>query len=267
MAPRNLMVSFYDWAQDPNASISGGSWESQLPPENMLSIQPQRVAQAIGPSVTFTVNLGPVRSIGAVHLQRLVIDAGASINIPGFTPGFVNAWPTDAAGTYDPLTFGGLGRQRVFIPQAPVPTNLITVTITGSQPPLQIGYVGACEMLELPVNMDYGWKIAVLDESDIQKTPFGSTYVVLRAKRRRLNLGVGFLRQGGIYGTGADQLFPPFDAAVIAGRSFPILAAPLPDDTDNLERTAVWGLSTTDQEFANPFFATWATTYQIEQLA
>ena len=261
--PRNLMVSRYDWGQDPLSNISGGTWETQLPSANMLRIQAQVVAQAIGSSVTFALNFATVQSIGAVHLQRLVADPTGTIDIPGFTSGPVSVLPTGM----DALTFAALGRPRVFIPSAAVLTNTIAVTITGATTPLQIGYIGACEMIELPVNMEFNWKIVQLDESDVQRTPFGSTYIVLRGKRHRLNLGVGFIRQGGIYGNAAaDQIWPIFDAAVIAGRSFPILAAPLPDDIDNLERIAVWGTSTTDQEFANDFFATWHTAYQIDQL-
>jgi hypothetical protein len=132
-----------------------------------------------------------------------------------------------------------------------------------------VGYIGACEMLESPIGTgrELGMKMTVLDEADIQNVPFGSTYITLRARRRRINLGIGFLRQGGYYVGLPDQLFNPLRNALVAGKSSPILIVPEPDDTANLERLSVWGLSTTDQAFTNPFFATWATAYQVDQLA
>lgn len=262
---RNLMASRYDWGQDPGSSISGGGFEARLPAENMLKIQTQLVAQATGGSASFTLNLPSTKLIGCVHLQRLICDPGGTINIPGFTLGPVGAWPSDANGTYDALIYAALNRPRFFIPPDPVLTSSISVTISGGSL-LQIGYVGACEMWESPTGYEPGWSISSLDESDVQRTPFGSTYVTLRARRRRLHLGVGFLRQGGFHANTQDEVFAPFDGAMIAGRSSPVVVAPQPDFTDSLERTAVWGLSTTDQEFSNPFFATWGTTYQIDQL-
>ena len=80
-SPRNILISVYDWGQDPASSISGGSFEPQLPAENMLKIQPQMVAQALGSSVIFTLNLGGPRSIGLIHLQRLITDPGATITV------------------------------------------------------------------------------------------------------------------------------------------------------------------------------------------
>ena len=55
-------------------------------------------------------------------------------------------------------------------------------------------------------------------------------------------------------------------AAIIAGKGRPIAGIPFPDDNDNLERLSVAGFSNADQGFTNPFFATWDSAFQIEQM-
>ncbi len=206
-----------------------------------------------------TLTLDAPRLIGLVHLQNLVTDAAGTIQVTAgsYNSGIVSAWATT-----DQLELTALGRPRFFLFPAPVMTSSVTVNIAAGSGTISVGYLSASEIWQSPVNMDYGWSITVQDLADIQRVPFSSTYIIKRGKPRRLNLAVGFLRQGGIYGLGArdDHIFSqPLANALIAGKSSPIAVIPLPDDTANLERTSVWGLSTNDQPFANPFFATWAT--------
>ncbi len=266
-SPRNILISIYDWGQDPGSSISGGGFEAQLPAENMLKIQPQMVAMASGGSASFSVNLGGTRSIGLIHLQRLITDPGATITVSaGGYSSTVNAWATDALGVYSGLEFAAIGRQRIFIPPAPVLAGSVDVSISGGGG-LQIGYVGACEVWEPRNNLAFGWRTTYLDESDVQRTPFGSTYVTLRAKRRRLSFGLGALFDDTPYGGDGGEISLARQVMAIAGMSSPIIAVPLPDNVGNVERDAVWGLQSSAPEISNPLFALYNATFQIDQLA
>jgi hypothetical protein len=259
---RNAIITAYDWAQDPNVTISGGSWEVQLPATNMLTLQAQVVAQVVGTGVSFTIDLGASRTIGLIHLQRFITDSTGVIQVTAgsYDSGVVNSWATDNVGTYPPLLYAGLGRPRVFIPPTPVVASSVSFTINGIAAPLQIGYVGICEVLEIPGNMLVGNIRGIIDESSIDQTPFGSTYVTLRAKRRRLDFGVGGL------GEDNGDFVAMSDLSIVNGRSFPVVVSKFPDDTNNLERNTIWGLMTNDQPFTNSFYGHCDATFQITQM-
>jgi len=265
--PRNLVVTRFDWGQAPGASVGGSGWETNAPVKNVLIARPQLTAISTGSAASLTIDLGGTRTIGLIHLQNVIAGSDGTMVVSAgtYSSGIVDVWATT-----DPLEWTALGRSRFFLPPAPVAASSISVDITaGSSGTLAIGFVGACEIWQAPLNMEYGWGLTVVDIADVQRVPFGSTFVIKRGITRRINLGVGFLRQGGIYGlpTTDDNIFTqPLAAALINGRSSPIAVVPLPDETDNLSRTSVWGLSSHDQPFSNPFFATWATAYQIDQL-
>lgn len=259
---RNSLITVYDWAQDPAVTISGGAWETQLPAINMLTLQAQLVAQVVGTSVSFTINLGAPRTIGMIHLQRFVTDSTGTIQVVAgsYNSGVVNARATDLAGVYPPLLNAALGRQRVFIPPIPVVASSVSFTINGVVSPLQIGYAGVCEILEIPGNMLVGNVRTTLDESSIDNTPDGSTYVTLRAKRRRLDFGVGGLSEAN------GDFVDVSDLSLVNGRSSPVVVTKFPDDTNNLERNTIWGLITNDQPFTNSFYGHCDATFQITQL-
>jgi hypothetical protein len=260
---RKFLLSMYDWGQDPGATISGG-FEARLPGSNMLRPQPQLVAQSTGGS--WTLDLGGQRNIGLVHFQRLVTDPGATITVSwgGYTTGG-NAWATDAAGTYNALEFAAIGRQRIFISPTPVAASSIDVSIGGGGSPLQIGYMGACEVWESPAGFDIGSALAYTDDSDAQTVPFGSTYITLRAKRRQLDFTVGFLKDGRPYDS-QDEADAVKTLLAMNGFSSPVIGVRYPDDTFGLERDAVWGLLKKG-DITNSFFATSAASFQIGQLA
>lgn len=259
---RNFLLSANDWGQDPGASISGG-FEPRLPGENMLKPQPQLVAQSTGGS--WTLDLGATRNIGLVHFQRLVADPGSTITVSwgGFSV-TANAWATDASGVYSGQEFAAIGRPRIFISPTPIPVSSISVSgLSGS--PIQCGYMGACEVWESPGGFNIGSRLTYLDESDNQTVPFGSTYITLRAKRRQMDITVGWLKDDRPYG-GGDQANPVKTLMAISGFSTPVIGVRYPDDVANLERDSVWGLFK-QADISNSFFAVSAAAFQIVQLA
>ncbi len=235
----------------------------------MLDRRPQLVAQATGTSLTFTVALGATRSIGLVHLQNFVTDPTGTIRVQAgsYDSGTVNSWATGTAGVYAAPLYSALGRPRLFIPPAPVSTSSITVTINAVAAPLRIGFLGACEIWEAPEDLLIGPVRTIIDEADISQVPYGSTYVTERGKRRRIDFALPPLAD--LRGSGddyVDDFADVFDFVLVNGKSKPVIIAPFPDDTDNLERNAVWGLISTDQQFTNRFYGHHDTTFQITQL-
>lgn len=267
--PRNVLLSLYDWAQTAGVSVSAtsGGFEAALPAANMLQIQPQRVAQATGASLTFQVALGATRTIGLVHLQNFVVDPAGTIRVQAgsYDSGTVGAWPADSTGAYNALLYAALGRPRVFVFPAAVLASTVTVTITGATTPLQIGYCGACEMWEPPQDIALSWHTTVLDESDVQRVPFGSSFVTLRGKRRRIDFGSNPIDDNS--SSSAESNFDlALQLALVNGKSAPVIAVPFPADAENLERRAVWGLFSTDTQFENFLYGLYRTTWQIDQL-
>jgi hypothetical protein len=265
---RSPIVTQYDYSQDPGSSITG-PFLAGAPGSNMLIPRPQLTAMAGAGNISFTLNLAAARLIGLIYMLNLVADSAASISVSaGGYSVTTTCSPADLSGLYDPIEWVGLGRPRFFVPPAPVSAGVVNVSITGSGTPIQIGYMGVASIWQAPIGMAFGESITVQDISDVQRVPFGSSYIVHRGKVRRLSMGFGFLRQDGIYGTGTgDEVFSgPLKVAVINGKSSPIAAVPFPDDPYHIERQSVAGFTTNDQQFANEQFATWNTQFQIDQM-
>lgn len=255
---RNILFSYYDWGQDPAASVVGGFSASQ-PGANLLDLRPQLIGDLI--SGAFTLDLGATRAIGLVHLQNLVNVSGVSVSFGGYS-----ATQFAPPAGYDALEYAALGQPLIFIPPVPVLAGTISVTVTGGFP-LGIGYVGACEIWEPKNNLSLGWRTSYLDESDVQRVPFGSTYITKRGKRRRLSVGLGALFDDSPYIGGSDaEVAMARKIMAINGMSSPIMIVPQPDAVGSIEREAVWGLLSAAPEITNPLFSLFDATFQIDQL-
>ncbi len=262
---RSAIISFYDWAQYPGVTLTGGSFETEFPAEFMLTLQPQIVAKVVGTSVTFTINLTTSRAIGLIHLQNLVTDTTGTIQVVAgsYDSGVVNSWATDGAGTYPQLLYTALGRPRVFIPTAPVTASAVTITIN-SVTDIMIGFVGVCEIYQTPFDILAGPIVTIMDDADIQKIPFGSRYVVPRSIERRIDMALPPMPDANF--SSNDSYIRSFDLAMINGKTNPVIVTKFPDDTGNIERNSVWGLISNDATFANRFFGYHDVTFQVTQL-
>ncbi len=267
---RGPIVTRIDYS--PGATAVGG-FLATAPASNLLIPQPQRTAIAAGGSVSYTVTLAATATIGLIYFANLVADVSATVSVSaGAYSQTKNVYPNDFSGIYDQYEFERLGRIRFFVVPAGVAavTNTVDVTISGSIIPVQVGYMGICSIWQSPIGLKFGWGITIKDLSTLDRVTFGTPYPIQKQGLRVLNLSFGFLRQGGIYGNLSDQVFggiaSPFQAAVIAGKGRPIAGVPFPDDDDNIERLSVAGFNNSDQAFTNPDFATWDSTFQIEQM-
>lgn len=263
---RRALISFFDWAQYPGVLITGGSFETEFPASSMLTLQPQTVARSTGGTVSFTVDLTVSRTIGLIHLQNLVTASTGTIQVTcgTYNSGLVNSWATDGSGIYSQNLYTALGRSRIFIPTTPVSAQTVSITINSAGVIPMIGFVGVCEVWETPNDMLSGDVTTVHDESDLQTIPFGSTYVIPRAKRRVVDFSLPPLSDAHVGMT--DNFVKAFDLAMINGKSSPVIVVKYPDDTYNLERNSVWGTISNDLPFTNRFFGYHDTTFQIKQL-
>ncbi len=285
---RRILIGRTDWAQDPAAVLSGGFWSPGLPLANLLDPRPQFVAEAITnidwAATQFRIDLGYQRKVGLFHfanlrasalgLMQLRASLASDLSSPTYDSGIVSCRPLDStpfgytpwgrytvSGAYDEDEYVALGLPRFFIPDAIIDCRYLLVEIMDSTAvsPLQIGCFGAYEIWEPPLNFTYGWTVTPMDESDVQRVPYGSTYISARGIRRRLSLGFPLLPE-------TEVLSRSLGLALIKGRSQPLVAVPFPDDAANREKTAIYGLVSQDSAISNPFFARYAHPFQIDQL-
>ena len=285
---RRILISRRDWLQDPAASLTGGVWQPGLPLANLLDPRPQLVAEAVSNvdwgSTQFTVDLGYARTVGlfffanlratSLGIMRLRAGNDPAFATNTFDSGWTTCWPPDGSTPFEanpwgelalthvymPDEYEKLGYPRILIPSAAISCRYIKVEIHDSTNStlLQIGCFGACEVWAPPVNFAYGWSITPLDESDVQRVPGGASYVTERGMRRRLNLGFPMLDEDEVKSRSLGL-------ALIKGRSTHLVTVPFPDDTNNLEKLAVYGMVSQDGAIGNPFFATYAQPFQIDQ--
>jgi len=230
------------------------------------------------------MDLGTQRNnIGMFHFQRLMVTNGATLRIRAgdditfatgtYDTGIVSAWPQDKtpftispwgdltiSGTYEPEEYIALGLPRYFIPTAPIVARYVKVEIfdTAAAVPAQIGCFGVCETWS-PQQIDFGWSVTWVDESDVQTVPYGSRFIIPRGKRRKLHIGMSSV-------TTSDLMSKVLGWVGMIGKSRPVVIAIFPDDTPNLEKRAVYGTLTDDVEITNPYFARHQVPLTLEQL-
>lgn len=284
---RNILISRRDWMQEAVASISGGFWA--LPIANAVDPRPQFVAEATDNrdwgSTQFSFDLGYARQVGLfffanlqtspLGLMRLQVSLNSDHSAPSYDTGWTTSWPPDGSAPFGPNPWGELALTHVYMPdeyeklgypRLLIPPSVIAcrygkieIRDSTAASPLRIGCFGACEVWQPPLNFTYGWSLTPVDESDVQRVPFGATYVTERSMRRRLNLGFPALPED-------EVLSRSLGLALIKGRSAPLVAAPFPDDADNLEKLALYGLVSQDGAISNPFVGHYAQPFQIDQL-
>jgi len=283
---RNFLMTRRNWAVEPDAYFYSGIWAGMA---NMLDPRPQVCAEAYDnmdwSATQWSMDLGATRQVGLIYIINLrtsplaVLEVSAGMD-PGFTTNnyytLTTAWPPDEAEPFEPNAWGELGLthvylpdeqrelgyQRIFVPPAVIDCRYVRVRIMDSTniDPIQVGCFGICEVWEAPINFEFGWSIVPMDESDIQRVPWGTTTVERRGKRRRLNVGFQALDEN-------DFWVRPFGVALIKGRSEPLVCAPLPavEQIGRLEKSAVYGMVNTDSQLSNPFIGYWAIPFQVDQ--
>lgn len=284
--PRNFMATRRNWATQPGAYFYSGIWDHMA---NMLDPRPQVVAESFDvrdwSATQWSMDFGATRKVGLIYIINLRVTPLAVIEVAaGMDPGFgtnnyyklSTGYPPDEAIPFEPNAWGelglthvympdeqqALGYPRMFLPPSPVDARYCRVRIRDStnERPIQVGCFGACETWEAPINMEYGWSITHIDESDVQRVAWGTSSVSVRGKRRRLNVGFAAIDEN-------DFWVRPFGVALIKGRSEPFVCAPLTavEQEPRLEKSAVYGMVSNDTQMSNPFVPYWAFPFQVDQ--
>lgn len=285
---RNFLMTRRNWAVEGDADFMDayGVWNFRA---KMLDARPQVVAEAPDnrdwSATQFAMDFGVIRKVGLIYLINLrtsplgliEITAGTDSTFATYNYHVVTTtWPPDEADEFDynawdefglthvyqPEEQLKLGYPRVFIPASVIDCRYIKVEIRDSTcvAPIQVGCFGACEVWEAPINFEFGWSVTPMDESDVQRVPFGTSEITERGMRRRLNVGFPSIDED-------DFWVRPFGIALIKGRSQALVAAPLADAAEvaRLEKAAVYGMVSNDSQLSNPFFGIWRTPFQVDQ--
>lgn len=290
---RRLMLSRWHWS-DTGTFVGGvGDWSALAPLANMQEINPQHVAQAASTDPDdsqFVMDLGAARWIDALYFAGLRCSQVAMLAITiatdsGFTDivyysGTISAWPQDKlsggpspwgevspGGRYEADEHDALGWNRCVVLPAPVVGRYVRIEIDDNlaDDAPSLGRFIVAQMAELPINMQFGWGLTILDSGTLTRAAYGAAYPVERNKVRRLHMGLSF-QPDGSDGSDDDVFARQFGLALVWGKTQPLLAIPEPDNTTRLEKTAVYGFISQDVDFTNPFFGRWAYPLTIDQL-
>ena len=285
---RKIILSRRDWMQEDGVSLYNGIWQPNSPLTNLLDPRPQLVTEAVSSqdwnSTKFDADLGYVRKVGLIFFANLrasslgfmrvrlsqVVDFSTNVYDTGYvtcrpvdsTPFDYNVWGVwSMSGVYDENEYIALGMPRFFIPSSVVDARYVRVEVmdNSSVYPLQIGCFGVCEIWESPIDFAPAPQISLLDESDVNKIPYGSIFVTKRNIRRRFNFGFPALDN-------LEVNNKTLGLALIKGKSKPLVAISYPDDTANLEKLSIYGLISADGVLSNPFFGHYAQPIQMDQL-
>lgn len=285
---RKILISRRDWMQEDSAILSGGVWRNESPLINLLDSRPQFVAEAVSSqdwnSTKFDADLGFLRKIGLIFFanlrasylgfMRVQVSQLSDFSTTVYDSGYVNCRPVDGtafendawgvwsmSGKYQEEEYISLGMPRFFIPSSVIDGRYVRVEVfdNSASQALQIGCFGVCEVWEATQDFAPAPQITIIDESFVDKIPFGSNFIVNRNIRRRFNFGFPAIENSEVLSRGLGL-------ALIKGKSKPLVAISYPDDLNNLEKTSVYGLVTADGIFSNPFFGFYAMPIQIDQL-
>lgn len=279
---REIILGRRNWIREPGVTFTSVFGTPALPIANLQTIRPQEVAEwAVGSNIQFQIDLGAVRRIGAFSFANLRTTKEATIRVKLTTngttivydTGVVSAWPMDttspgtdpwgvatATGTYNDELQEALGFPRIFIPNAIQTTGRYIDVYILSPGLLQVGVMGIWEIWEPPENFAINWSMDIVDESLLTNGGYGSTYIVERGIRRRLNFAFPAITED-------EVMARELDYTLVMGKRRPVLAVPFPDAAgDYLEKTAVYGMISNNSQIANPFVGYYTQNFQVEQL-
>jgi len=269
MTIRNVLISDLDWTQEISGFFDGGNWEPLAPLSNLLSLNPQFVAQSVNnseASTQFIYHLDSEKSIGLIYFSNLLTSSTCAMEVKiidetntivRYDSGIVLAWANESNVAFREDEVVALGRNRIFIPPAPVMGKYIQVLF--SQPshptPLKIGCMNICSVYEPVYPFEIGFSITVLDESNIDRVQYGSTYITPKGKRHRFNFGLPF---------GEKDLMRIIRTK---GKSKPFNICLIPESSSFVpERYSLYGLMSQDNPINNPMFGVYSQNFSIEQI-
>lgn len=281
----NILVSYRNLVDE--AALSGGTWSVGLPAANLADRQPSKVARTVGTApgnTTVSLNFGsgrPVRFVALVRHNltqsgrwRIRLGNEASMAAPVFDSGFVAIWPSAipfGIGVWGEFNWGGhvdaseaatYGAQAVYSIRDAVHAQHLRLDLEDERNPagfLQAGRLVAGPAWQPSINLQYGWSIEQVDESEIRRSRGGQSFVNVRPRFRRLRFSIDHLEKDEMFGHA-------YELERIKGKGGDILVIVDPDDRTHGLRHTLYGALSESAPIINTHPGRYSRRFVVDEL-
>lgn len=244
------------------ATLTGGAWSATLPANNLADRQPSKVARTLGTEAggtTVTLDFGaskPVRFVALIHHNltqsgrwRIRLGQDPTLTAPVHDTGKIDIWPAVVpfgVGAWGEFNWGGrfgaedvstYGAQAIHtIPEA-VRARYLAIDLDDTANPagfLQAGRLVAGPAWQPSVNLQYGWSIEQVDESEIRRSRGGQAFVNARPRYRRIRFTIDHLEKDEMFGHA-------YELQRLKGKGGDIMVMADPDDVTHAHRHTLYG--------------------------
>ena len=270
------------------ATLTAGSQVASLPVTNLQDrqiVKPWRTQVTTPASTWVRAAFSQPQVIGVVALIRHNFSQGSRWRIrvgddPTFATvsydsGWLNVWPQiEEFGTlpWGVFQWGGLVPQEVatqitlsayHLLPAPAVAQQLRIDIDDAANPA--GYLQAGRLVAGPAyrpsrDMLYGWSIGFEDPSVVSKSRGGQTWIDVQERFRVLRFTLSNLNESEAFGNVFDYLFRR------KGVAGDVLVIPRADRPDQFHNQAIYGRLRTLEPLTNPYFESFETNFEVEEL-
>lgn len=269
------------------ATLSGGVWSGSLPAANLADPQPSKPARTVGtdPSAT-TVSLDfgatmPIRFVALLRHNltqsgrwRVRLGAEPSLAEPIYDSGVVGIWPAAVpfgVGQWGEFNWGGrfgageietYGAQAILPIDAAVRARHLRIDLDDAGNVagyLQAGRLVAGPAWQPTINLQYGWSIEQVDESEVRRSRGGQAYVNARPKYRRMRFTIDHLEKDEMFGHA-------YELERLKGKGGDIFVIADPEDLTHAHRHTLYGALAESAPIVNNLPGRYARRFVVEEL-
>ena len=281
----SILIAYRNYADI--GSLSGGSWASGLPIENLRSKQITQTARTTDTAAASSVIVldllesGPISFVGLLRHNltqsgqwRIVLSSdpeGAEVLLD---TGFRAIWPSIfpfGVGLWGEFNWGGrlaagesasYGIGSYHVLDAPVRARTARIELLDEGNP--DGYIEAGRLVVAPawrpsINIQYGWSIEQVDESRRVSSRGGQIYVDQRPRFRRLRFTLSDLDQN-------EMLGNAYELERIKGKGGEVLVMLDPSNQEHLHRQTIYGVLAESTAISNPTAGRYEKDFVLEEL-
>lgn len=270
------------------ATLAAGSAQPTLPVANLKDrqiVKPWRTTTTAPASTWVTANFGTPQTIGVAALIRHNFSQGSTWRVRlGYDPtfathsydsGWLDVWPhleEFGALPWGVFQWGGLVPREVaaqitlsayhLLPQ-PIVAQHLRIDISDAGNPdgfLQAGRLLAGPAYKPSRDMLYGWSIGFEDPSTVSKSRGGQTWIDVQERFRVLRFTLSNLNESEAFGNIFDYLFRR------KGVAGDVLVIPRTDRPNQFHNQAIYGRLRTLEPITNPYFESYETSFEVEEL-
>ena len=270
------------------ATLTTGSQVASLPVTNLQDrqiVKPWRTTTTATASTWVRAAFTQPQVVGVVALIRHNFSQGSRWRIrvgddPSFATaaydsGWVDVWPQFeefGALPWGVFQWGGLVPQEVAAQITLSAYHLLPLPVVAQQLRIDIddasnpaGYLQAGRLVAGPAyrpsrDMLYGWSIGFEDPSVVSKSRGGQTWIDVQERFRVLRFTLSNLNETEAFGNVFDYLFRR------KGSAGDVLVIPRADKPDQYHNQAIYGRLRTLEPLTNPYFESFETNFEVEEL-